>query len=274
MPPIKTAARKIGTSITLWAIAGCPSSSERPTSDASPPGPAAAAPPAAWDPPARPGCARSGLLEAIETDPACIVTKADEHMNRDAMRALAIELHPDATEIASGATVLVRLTLANRGAREVDVVFVAHSSLAAPRPDWTRLAGVPELRSTPAEGYRLMMPLRTLDEHGRSVDGLPTTPQAPGSARLLQVRVRPGSKLTHTYSWWALRIPAPMPIFHNDAGHRIVPKTAPVPLPTGHYTIAVDLPLYGVTAAEATFTTLVNVVKVEPSKLPPAPSTP
>ena len=104
------------------------------------------------------------------------------------------------------------------------------------------------------------MPVRTLDTHDRSVDGLPTTPS--GSApqpRFLRVRLRPGAKLTQTFTWWALRIPTPGPITRDDAGHRFVPKTAPVPLPRGEYTVAVELPLHGIAPPESVITTRVQV---------------
>jgi hypothetical protein len=203
------------------------------------------------------------LLEAIETDPACVVARADESVTRDAMKQLTIELKPDVPSIVAGATVLVRLAITNRGTTESELVFVAQPAFATARPDWTRLAGVPELRPTPAEGFHLVMPLRTLDAHERSVDGLPTTPQVAASARLLRVRLKPGAKLTHTFAWWALRIPAPMPIFYDDAGHRFVPKTAPLPLPPGDYGIAVDLPLHGVSPAESLAATRIQVDKIE-----------
>jgi hypothetical protein len=199
----------------------------------------------------------------METDPSCVVARADEGVTRDAMKQLAIELTPDAPAIVGGATVLVRLSITNRSANDAELVFAAQPAFATARPDWTRLAGVPELRPTPAEGFHLVMPVRTLDAHDRSVDGLPTTPQVAASVRLLRVRLRPMAKLTHTFAWWALRIPPPMPIFYDDAGHRFVPKTAPLPLSPGEYGIAVDLPLYGVSPAESTATTRIQVEKIE-----------
>ena len=78
------------------------------------------------------------------------------------------------------------------------------------------------------------------------------------------MRLRPGGKLTHTFTWWALRIPAPAPITRDDAGHRFVPKTAPVPLAMGEYGVAVELPLHGIGAPESVATTRVQVTRVDP----------
>lgn len=186
------------------------------------------------------------------------------------MKSLTVDLEPDVREIAAGATVLVRLTLTNRASSgDQEIVFTAQPSAGVPRPDWARLAGVPELRQTASEGYRLVVAVHTLDKDGRAVDGLPTKTPPATTPRLFRVRLRPGAKLTHTFSWWARRIPAPMPVFHNDAGHRVVPKTAPVPLPVGQYAIAVDLPLYGLPPAESTFTTRIHVTKAEASNEEP-----
>jgi hypothetical protein len=57
-----------------------------------------------------------------------------------------------------------------------------------------------------------------------------------------------------------------MPIFYDDAGHRFVPKTAPIPLPPGDYGIAIDLPLFGVSPAESVAATRMTVDTIE--KLP------
>ncbi|MDB4946277.1 MAG: hypothetical protein JWP97_5811 [Labilithrix sp.] len=223
---------------------------------------ASAAP--AWEAPTREGCARTGELDAIESDPSCVVTRADDSVTRESMKDVALTLAPDRPAIVAGATMLLRLTLVNRGKTDADLVLVAQPWSATSKPDWTRLAGVPELRPGASDGYRLLMPVRTMDGHDRGVDGLPTTPQTTSSAaRLLRVRLKPGGKLTHAFPWWALRIPPPMPIYYDDAGHRFVPKTAPVPLPPGEYNVAVDLPLLGVSPAESAATARVVVEKVE-----------
>ena len=260
MTCIKTGLWHIGTLVLAGVSLGCPSSSDRAPADAAP---SAASQAPAWVPPPREGCVRSGELEGIEADPSCVVPHAEASVTRDAMRLLVLELNPDVPAIVGGGTVLLRLTIANRGTTEAELVFTAQPPGAVARPDWTRLAGVPELRQAVVEGFHLSMPVRTRDSHERSVDGLPTTPQLAAAARLLRVRLRPGAKLTHTFAWWALRIPAPLPIFYDDAGHRFVPKTAPLPLAAGEYVIAIDLPLYGVSPAESVVSTHLQVDKIE-----------
>lgn len=233
--------------------------------------PSASAPPP-YVPPAAEGCARTGTLEAVEADPACIVPRVDDTVMRETMKHLKISLEPDAATVLGGATALLRLALTNAGENEISVVFDAQPPGAVARPDWSRLAGVPEPKPSPSgapvlpEGFRLMMPVRTLDVHDRSVDGLPSSPPAAlaASPRILRVRLRPRGKLTQTVSWWALRIPVPAPITRDDAGHRYVPKTVPLPLPPAEYTIAIDLPLHGISPPESTITTHIRVERVDP----------
>ncbi len=245
--------------IVAFGLVGCPSTAPTETVPS-----VSATPTPVWQPPPREGCARSGSLEGIESDPACVVARADESVTRDAMKQVVIELTPDVRRSppAGRCSFASRSPTAERP--EAELVFTALPASATARPDWTRPAGVPELHPAPAEGFHLVMPVRTLDAHERSVDGLPTTAQsAPPLARLLRVRLKPGAKLTHTFPWWALRIPAPMPIFYDDAGHRFVPKTTPVPLPAGEYGIAIDLPLHGVTPAESIASCRIEVEKIE-----------
>ena len=265
--------------LILGCIAGCVAAGCE-TSKAPPPAPVQSASVVPfYEPPPPEGCARTGSLEGVEGDPACVVGRAEEVVLRDAMKHLTIELKPDSPTVTAGGTVLLRLTITNATRSEVTLVFDTQPLGATPRPDWSRLAGVPEPKpalpgsavvpSPPAgptggvDGYRLVMPVRTLDAHEHSVDGLPTTPSTrdPTAIRFLRVRVRPGGKLTHTFAWWALRIPVPGPITRDDAGHRFVPKTTPIPLSPGEYVINVDLPLHGISASESIATTRVKIEK-------------
>ena len=219
------------------------------------------------------GCARTGSLEALESDPTCIVPRGnDEGTMREAMKHLTFELVPDAPVIAAGGTTVLRLTIANTSTSEVPVLLQAQPPSSGSRPDWSRLAGVPEPRpavsgvAVPPEIYRLVMPVRTLDANEHVVDGLPITPGgATPLFRSLRVRLRPGGKLTQTFTWWAMRIPAPGPITRDDAGHRFVPKTAPVPLAPGQYVINVELPLGGIVPPESTVSVRVQVDKPDSS---------
>ncbi|MBS2018913.1 MAG: hypothetical protein JST00_38955 [Deltaproteobacteria bacterium] len=237
--------------------------------------PSASAPPP-WSPPPPEGCIRAGTLEAVEADPACVVQRVSDSTMRETMKALSIALAPDAATVNGGATALLRLTMTNTSDQEISVVLDAQPPGAVARPDWSRLAGVPEPRPSPSgapvvpEGFRLLMPVRTLDASGHSVDGLPSSPPSGSTAtpRILRVRLRPRAKLTQTISWWALRIPVPAPITRDDAGHRYVPKTVPQPLPPGEYTIAMELPLHGLSAPETTITTRIRVEKVDPDAGP------
>jgi len=221
-------------------------------------------------PPPPEGCARTGSLEALESDPTCVVARGnDDGAMREAMKHLTFELKADTPVVTAGGTTILRLTIANGSANEVPVLLQAQPPSSGPRPDWTRLAGVP--LPPPAasgvvvpESYRLVMPVRTLDANERVVDGLPITPSvAAPSLRSLRVRLRPGGKLTQTFTWWALRIPTPGPITRDDAGHRFVPKTAPVPLAPGQYSINVELPLAGIVPPESTVSVRVRVEKAD-----------
>jgi hypothetical protein len=186
---------------------------------------------------------------------------------REAMKHLTFELKADAPVVAAGGTTILRLTITNASAAEVPVLLQAQPPSSGARPDWTRLAGVPQPLPSASgvvlpETFRLLMPVRTLDASEHLVDGLPVT--AGGATpllRLLRVRLRPGGKLTHNFTWWAMRIPTPGPITRDDAGHRFVPKTAPVPLSPGQYVINVELPLGGIVPPESTVSVRVRVDK-------------
>ena len=222
-------------------------------------------------PPPPEGCARTGSLDGVETDPTCVAAHPDDTSMRDAMKHLVFDLGADAPVVNAGGQVVLRLSITNTASAEVALLFDAQPPSTGPRPDWSRLAGVPEPKPVasgmPApEAYRLILPVRTLDAHEHGVDGLPVTPGVNGSTptvRPLRVRLRGGGKLTQIFTWWALRIPAPGPITRDDAGHRFVPKTAPVPLSPGEYVINVELPLHGISPPESIASTRVRVEKVE-----------
>jgi hypothetical protein len=191
------------------------------------------------------------------------------------MKHLVLELAADSPVVTAGGQVILRLSITNSASAEVALLLDAQPPSTGTRPDWSRLAGVPEPKPAasgmPApEGYRLVMPVRTLDVHERGVDGLPfvlgATSAPSGSTpvpRTLRVRLRPGGKLTQNFTWWALRIPAPGPITRDDAGHRFVPKTAPVPLSSGEYVVDVELPLHGISPPESIVSTRVRVEKAD-----------
>ena len=106
--------------------------------------------------------------------------------------------------------------------------------------------------------------MTTTDSYERDVDAVPTVAgtNAPSPSAVLAVHLRPGGKLTHVMSWWALRIPAPAPVVKDDAGHRYVPKTTAILLFPGEYTITVELPLYGLGREERKVTTRMRVTRV------------
>jgi hypothetical protein len=92
-----------------------------------------------------------------------------------------------------------------------------------------------------------------------TVSGSAASPPPPVTT--LAVHLRPGGKLTHSTSWWALRIPAPAPVVQDDAGHRYIPKTSALPLMAGEYSIVVDLPLFALSREERKVATRVRVVR-------------
>ena len=214
---------------------------------------------------------RTGSLEALEGDATCVAAHADDTTMRDAMKHLVFDLAADSPVVTAGGQVILRLSITNTASAEVALLLDAQPPSTGTRPDWSRLAGVPEPKPAasgmPApEGYRLVMPVRTLDAHEHGVDGLPVTNAPSGSTpvpRALRVRLKPGGKLTQNFTWWALRIPTPGPITRDDAGHRFVPKTAPVPLPSAEYVIDVELPLHGISPPESIVSTRVRVEKAD-----------
>lgn len=196
------------------------------------------------------GCAKSGSLEMLASDPACFVDEAGDEVNREAVKRVAITLSPDLPSVPAGTNVIFRLVITNTSKSEAVLVFDVPSTTTGVKPDWTRLGGVPAPKGPAAEGHRLSFHVRTLDTRDHNVDGLPSTVVPEPTPKLMRVRLAPGAKLTHAVSWWALRIPPPMPIYKDDAGRRIVPKTAPTLLPSGDYTVSVEVPLHGLCPAE------------------------
>ena len=215
------------------------------------------------------GCARAGSLDGVETDPTCVLPKVGDDVMKDFGRRLSLRLDVEPETVIAGSTAVLRLAITNTASTETLVVFDAYPRGQSPRPDWSRLAGVPDVKGEQPDLPRLQLVVSTADTHDRPVDAVPivtkTDSLAPSSGpRILGVRLRPGAKLTSAATWHALRIPAPAPIFKDDAGHRFVPKTTAVPLYAGDYVISVDVPLHGLAPAERTVTARVHVEKPTP----------
>ena len=221
----------------------------------------AAPPPPA---PRREGCARVGVLDGAESDPSCVVKRASEEATRAALKQLSITLEPEPPEVVAGSTALLTLTIKNVSTSEATLFLEARPRLPGPKTDWSRVVGIPEPRSTASEVPRLLFPMTTTDSYDRDVDQLPTVPGSappPSPPTILAVHLRPGGKLTHVTSWWALRIPAPAPIVTDDAGHRYVPKTTAINLFPGEYTVTVELPFYGLSREERKVTARLAVTR-------------
>lgn len=214
------------------------------------------------------GCARAGTFDAVANDPTCVLDRVRDDAMRDAPKRLALSLEAEPTETTGGATSLLRLALTNVASSETLVVLEAVPSAAVPRPDWARIAGMPEVRGGPPSGLQVALALTTLDAREHNVDQTPMTGGSTPAPKLLGVRLRPGAKLTHVQSWWALRIPAPYQPFKDDAGHVIVPKTLPIPLEKGDYLVRIEVPLWGLSPAERTVTTRIHVEAAKTPKLP------
>jgi hypothetical protein len=237
-----------------------------PTVGERPPDASARPPP---PPPPREGCVRSGPFEGIETDPACVVGPRKEDAMRVVMKNLAISFTAEPPEVFAGGTSAIGITIKNIASVETTVLLEGRLRVPGPRPDWGRVVGIPEPKEAHgSEIPRLFFPMTTIDAHDRDVDALPTVAGsggAPPPPTIFAVHLRPGAKLTHTMSWWALRIPAPAAIVQDEAGHRYIPKTAALALFPGEYGVVVELPLYGLTREERK-----NVVRVKVTK-PPRP---
>jgi hypothetical protein len=228
---------------------------------------AEAAPPAAPATRTGEGCARAGTLDGVETDPSCVLAKVSDDVMKDFGRRLTLRLEVEPETVIAGSMAVLRLTITNVASSETLVAFDAYPRGTSPRPDWSRLAGVPDVKGEQPDLPRLQLVVSTADTHDRPVDAVPLVANANNALaassgpRILGVRLRPGAKLTSAASWHALRIPAPAPIFKDDAGHRFVPKTTAVSLYPGDYVISVDVPLHGLAPAERTVTARVHVEK-------------
>jgi hypothetical protein len=237
-------------------LLGCddPPRAVRPV-DASVPAPASA--------PTREGCVRAGTLDAIESDPACIVKSVNEDLTRAAMKNLAMTVTAQPSEVVSGSTALLEITLRNTSSSEITVYLEARGRPPGPRTDWSRVAGVPEPPPTAPDVPRLFFSVATTDGRDHDVDAVPTVAGTGvfASPTYLGIHLRPGAKLVRAVSWWALSIPAPAPIVKDDAGHRYVPKTTAYPLYPGDYTIVVDVPLAALSREERKITTRVHVIR-------------
>lgn len=253
---------KLRVALACFVLAAC-EETPRATPDAAvtpPPAPSSSAPAKAGE-----GCARAGSIEGIESDATCILPRAADDAMRDMTKRLAVRAELEPTTVVAGGTAVLRLTVTNIATTETLVVFDAYPRGLGPRPDWSRLAGVPDVKGDAPDVPRIQLGVTTLDAREHPVDAVPVVANsaAPASSpRVLGVRLRPGAKITHTLSWWALRIPAPAPIVKDDAGHRFVPKTTAVPLYPGDYVVSVDVPFHGLAPAERTITVRAHVERV------------
>lgn len=232
--------------VTAVSFAACDDPPKPPPPDAAPP-----PPPPAPPPPPREGCARSGMMDGIEADPTCVVKPPSEDTVRASMKQLAITVTPDKAEVFSGGTVHLTVTIRNTSTREATVWLEASTRATGVRTDWTRVVGIPEPHPGATEVPRLFFNVTTTDSWDRDVDAVPTT--GSGSSPVptpLGIRLRAGAKLTRVVEWFALRIPAPAPMFQDDAGHRFYPKTLAYPLPAGDYGVALYLPFFSLSKEE------------------------
>lgn len=217
-------------------------------------------------PPPRPGCERtSASLATLDGDPSCVVPTANEAVARAAYKQLAVRCAVMPAVVGPGGAATFELTVVNPTKSEVMLVLEARARAAASRTDWSRISGIPEPRTQGDLAPRILLPLTTTDARGRDVDAVPTVPGAPeASPTLVAARLRPGGRLVHKAAWWAYRIPAPMPIFRDDAGHRWVPKTGAVNLTPGEYVVLGELPVFGLTREERTCSARVQVLRHAP----------
>lgn len=214
-------------------------------------------------PPAREGCARTGSMAALDADPTCVVRRPPEDTMRAVLKNLSMTMTSEPAEIVAGSTSRVTITITNTAPVETTVLLEAKPRSWSPRPDWSRVSGIPDAIGSGESTPRLLFPTSTVDAFEHDVDAVPLVANAidkNATSNVLAVHLRPGGKLTHDMQWFAYRIPAPAPIIKDDAGHRYVPKTSALNLPAGEYSINVDLPLYGLGKEERKLTTRVRVV--------------
>lgn len=261
LPVFRTCPRSARVLVAMFsaALAACDDAPTAPRKDASidqelPPPPA---------PPPREGCSRTGILDGIETDPTCVLTKVPDDAMRTALKRLTVSVTPELTEVPAGATSLLTIAIVNTSKAEALLVFEGRARAPGPRTDWARIAGVPEPKGA-SDQPRLFFTETTTDASERDVDALPTlggsTPQPPPIVPL-GVWLRPGGRLVHKASWWAVRIPAPAPIVQDDAGHRFVPKTTALPLTPGEYAVGIDVPFLGLSREERKVVARLRVVR-------------
>ena len=183
---------------------------------------------------------------------------------RAALKQLSIDIAAEPAEVVAGGTSLLTITIKNTSSSEATLLFEARPRPPGPRTDWSRVVGIPEPHPNASEAPKLHFLMTTTDGGNRDVDQLPIvagTALPPPPPTILAVHLRPGGKLTHVSSWWALRIPAPAPVVTDDAGHRYIPKTTAINLYPGEYTVTVELPLYGLSREERKVTTRMKVTR-------------
>jgi hypothetical protein len=206
----------------------------------------------------------TGVASLIEADPTCIVHHPSEDAMRGALKQLSIGCTVEPAEVVAGSAGLLTVTMTNSSSGETTLILEGRTRPAGARTDWARVAGVPEPHSSTPDAIRLFFPMTTTDASDHDVDALPTiagSTASPAAPTTFAVHLRPSGKLTHSVSWWALRIPAPQPVVQDDAGHRYVPKTSAIPLSPGDYNISVELPFYGLSREERKVSTRVHVTR-------------
>jgi hypothetical protein len=244
--------------ILLLALIACEETprAAKETKDADPPD----APPPA---PAQEGCTRTGSIDGADMDPACVLPRASDNVMRDVMRSITVTAEIDPPTVMAGTSAIMRIAIVNNAQSETLFVFDAMPRPVNSRPDWSRIAGPPEPKIAPPDVPHILFQMTTLDAHDKNVDAIPTIPAGavpvPPQPKLIGIRVRGGGKLTIAPQWWAMRVPAPLPPVTDDAGHRYVPKTSPIPLWPGDYTVTVDVPFHGMTPPERIVTTKAHV---------------